>query len=81
LGSPAILEVSLYIMTERASVESITVHIWPLSVTESLGLPPEGKAVRVSDTQKFDLREWLVPPILVPLFFGLLIAGSVIIRW
>jgi hypothetical protein len=35
----------------------------------------------MSNTQKFDLREWLVPPILVPLFLGLLVAGSVIIRW
>jgi hypothetical protein len=35
----------------------------------------------MSDTLKFDLRDWLVPPILVPLFLGLLIAGSVIIRW
>lgn len=31
--------------------------------------------------QKFDLREWLVPPILLPLFFGVVIAGAVIIRW
>jgi hypothetical protein len=35
----------------------------------------------MSNTQKFNLREWLVPPILVPLFLGLLVAGSVIIRW
>jgi hypothetical protein len=35
----------------------------------------------MSNTEKFDLREWLVPPILVPLFLGLLVAGSVIIRW
>ena len=68
-------------MTERASGESITVHIWLLPVTESSGLPPKGTAVRMSNSQKFDLRGWLVPPILVPLFFGLLIAGSVIIRW
>jgi hypothetical protein len=26
--------------------------------------------------QKFNLREWLVPPILVPAFLGLLIAGG-----
>jgi hypothetical protein len=30
--------------------------------------------------QKFNFREWLVPPILVPTFLGLLIAGAVIIR-
>jgi hypothetical protein len=35
----------------------------------------------MSDTFKFDFREWLVPPLLVPLFFGLLIAAAVVIRW
>jgi hypothetical protein len=34
----------------------------------------------MSDTYRFDFREWLVPPLLVPLFFGLLIAASVVIR-
>jgi hypothetical protein len=33
------------------------------------------------DIEKFDLREWLVAPILVPLFFGLVIAAAVIIQW
>jgi hypothetical protein len=75
------IEVSLYIMTERASVEFITVHFWPLSVTESFGLPPQREGVMMSDIQKFDLHEWLVPPILVPLLLGLLVAGAVIIRW
>ena len=75
------LEVSLYIMMERASGHSITVHIWLIPVTESFGLPPQRKAVGMSGTQKFDLREWLVPPIMVPLFLGLLVAASVIARW
>jgi hypothetical protein len=35
----------------------------------------------MSNIQKFNLREWLVPPILLPIFLGLLIAGAVIIRW
>jgi hypothetical protein len=30
------------------------------------------------DIEKF---EWLVAPIVVPLFFGLLIAGAIIIQW
>jgi hypothetical protein len=33
----------------------------------------------VPDIRKFDFREWLVPPILVPLFLGLIIAGAAII--
>jgi hypothetical protein len=38
-------------------------------------------AVNMSSTQKFDLREWLVPPILLPLLLGLVIAGAVVIQW
>jgi hypothetical protein len=34
----------------------------------------------MSDTHKFNLREWLVPPVLLPLFFVLLIATAVIIQ-
>jgi hypothetical protein len=33
------------------------------------------------DIQKFNLREWLVPPVLLPIFFALLIAAVAIIRW
>jgi hypothetical protein len=42
---------------------------------------PAKKGGRMSNIQKFNLREWLVPPILLPIFLGLLIAGAVIIRW
>jgi hypothetical protein len=35
----------------------------------------------MSDTHGFDFRDWLVPPVLVPLFFGLLIAAAVVLRW
>jgi hypothetical protein len=34
----------------------------------------------MSGPHKFNLREWLVPPLLVPLFFALLIAGVAVIR-
>jgi hypothetical protein len=34
----------------------------------------------MSDISKFDFREWLVPPVLVPLFFGLMIAALVVFR-
>jgi hypothetical protein len=33
------------------------------------------------DTPKFDFREWLVPPLLLPILFGLLIAAMVVLRW
>jgi hypothetical protein len=32
------------------------------------------------DARKFDFREWLVPPVLMPIFFVLLIAAAVIIQ-
>jgi hypothetical protein len=33
------------------------------------------------NVRKFDLREWLVPPILLPLLFGLVVAGAIVIQW
>jgi hypothetical protein len=32
------------------------------------------------DTQKFDIREWLVPPVVVPLFLLLMVLASVLFR-
>lgn len=51
-----------------------------LPVTESL-CSRQNKAVNMPDIQKFDLREWLVPPILLPLICGLVIAGAIIMQW
>jgi hypothetical protein len=34
----------------------------------------------MSDTRKFDVREWLVPPVLVPIFFALLIAVTAVLQ-
>jgi hypothetical protein len=34
----------------------------------------------MSDTGKFDFREWLVPPVLMPIFFVLLIAAAVVMQ-
>jgi hypothetical protein len=34
----------------------------------------------MSDTRKFDVREWLVPPILLPIFFVLLIAAAAVLQ-
>jgi hypothetical protein len=33
-----------------------------------------------TNISKFNIREWLVPPVLVPLFFGLLILATVLVR-
>lgn len=34
----------------------------------------------MSDTGKFDFREWLVPPVLMPIFFVLLIVAAACIQ-
>jgi hypothetical protein len=35
----------------------------------------------MSTIQKIKLHEWLVPPIMVPVFLGLVSVGAVIIQW
>jgi hypothetical protein len=35
----------------------------------------------MSDLQKFELREWLVGPILISFSLGLMIAGAVMVWW
>jgi hypothetical protein len=45
-------------------------------------LPPHPtKGGHMSVAYKFNLREWLVPPVLLPVFLALLIAVAVIIHW
>ena len=53
----------------------------PLSVTESSALPPRPKAVNMSHLNKFSIREWLVPPIVLPTFLVLLVAAAMLIQW
>jgi hypothetical protein len=35
----------------------------------------------MSDISKSSVRKWLVPPVLLPVFFVLLIAAAVFIQW
>jgi hypothetical protein len=35
----------------------------------------------MAGTHRFDVREWLVPPVLVPVLFGLLIAAVAFFPW
>jgi len=59
----------------------ITARPGQLSVTESVCAPASTKeGGHMPETPRFDFREWLVPPILVPLFLLLLVAASVAIR-
>jgi hypothetical protein len=77
---PPLFAISLDIVTERESGAFIAVHAWHLPVTESFR-SRQRKGGQMSGVKKFDLREWLVAPIVVPLFFGLLIAGVILTRW
>jgi len=51
------------------------------SVTESIALPPRPKAIKMSTISKFSIRECLVPPVLLPIFFVLLIVAAIVIQW
>lgn len=35
----------------------------------------------MSSISKFSIREWLVPPILLPILFALLAASAMIVQW
>jgi hypothetical protein len=51
-------------------------------VTESVALPPlQKKRSNMSNTNKLSVREWLVPPVLLPILFALLIAAAILIQW
>ena len=70
------------LLDDRAATSPISPRApWLLSVTESIALPPcPGKGGQMSDIRKFDVREWLVPPVLLPIFFVLVIAAVAILQ-
>ncbi len=35
----------------------------------------------MSNIDRFSVREWLVPPVLLPIFFALLIVAAIVIQW
>jgi hypothetical protein len=71
--------ISLDIVTKRASAAAITAFHWPPSVTESPRTPATRRVVMMPARQPFNLREWLVPPVLAPVL-GLLITAAVIVQ-
>lgn len=50
-------------------------------MTESRALPPEPKGGHMPKIPTFNLREWLVPPVLMPIFLVLLVAAAMVIQW
>jgi hypothetical protein len=35
----------------------------------------------MSNINRFSVREWLVPPVLLPVVFALLVAAAILIQW
>jgi hypothetical protein len=35
----------------------------------------------MSNINKFSVREWLVPPVLLPIVFVLLVAAAILVQW
>jgi len=62
-------------------VQDIIARPGLLSVTESVALPPQPKGGHMSKLPAFDLREWLVPPVLMPIILVLLVAAAMVIQW
>jgi hypothetical protein len=44
------------------------------------GMSRLNRTGHMPDPHKFNLAEWLVPPILLPIILGLVVAGAVIIQ-
>ena len=62
-------------------MQDITARPGLLSVTESVALPPKPKGGHMPNFSVFNLREWLVPPVLMPIFLVLLVAAAMVIQW
>jgi hypothetical protein len=70
---------SRYSADDRYMV-SIIARPWLLSMTESFALPPKTKGGHMPNS-RFDLREWVVPPVLMPVFLVLLVAAAMVAQW
>jgi hypothetical protein len=62
-------------------IQDITARPGLLSVTESIALPPQPKGGYMPKFPAFNLRDWLVPPVLMPIFLVLLVAAAMVIQW
>jgi hypothetical protein len=82
LSGPAPKQITILLAIRHAIIVwSISSRApWLLSVTESLALPPKSRGGHMPNS-RFDLREWLVPPVLMPIFLVLLVAAAMVIQW
>ena len=47
-------------------------------MTESVRAPASTKGGQMSKSSSFNFREWLVPPVLLPIFLALLIVAAML---
>jgi|KBSSwiStaDraftv2_1062776.scaffolds.fasta_scaffold21669_9 hypothetical protein len=82
LSGPAPKQITILLaIRQTITIWSISSRApWLLSVTESFALPPKPKGGHMPNS-RFDLREWLVPPVLMPIFLVLLVAAAMVIQW
>ena len=64
--------------TDSLYIHAITACPGLLSVTESVCAPASTKGGQMAKSSSFDIREWLVPPVLLPIFLVLLIASAML---
>ena len=62
-------------------IQDITARPGLLSVTESVRSRLNQKGGHMPKSPAFNLREWLVPPVLMPIFLVLLVAAAMVIQW
>jgi hypothetical protein len=63
-------------------IQDITARPGLLSVTESVvALPPQPKGGHMPKSPRFNLSEWLVPPVLMPMVLVLLVAAAMVAQW
>jgi hypothetical protein len=63
-------------------IQDITARPGLLSVTESVvALPPQPKGGHMPKSPRFNLSEWLVPPVLMPVVLVLLVAAAMVAQW
>jgi len=83
LSGPAPKQITILLaIRQTITIWSISSRApWLLSVTESFALPPKPKGGHMPNFRGFDLREWLVPPVLMPIFLVLLVAAAMVVQW
>jgi len=80
-GGPSKINTILLAIRQTATIVRISPRAPRLlSVTESFVLPPQPEGGQMPKSPTFNIREWLVPPVLLPVFLVLLIAAVIVVQ-